>query len=120
MALLTRRAWRMLRPMSRAFVIAAALAAAAGALGGLAGCRDQQLEELREIRKEVCACKTPACAEAVMKRVPQDEIKSEYRAQRIANEMMECLAKLYIADKPSTDPDAEAKETKETKEAPSR
>lgn len=92
--------------MSRALVIAAALAAlGAGALG--AGCRDARLAKLREIRDEVCACKAPACGEAAMKRVPQEKVESDHMAQKIANEMLECLAKLYIADRPSTDPDAE-------------
>ena len=99
--------------MSRALVIAAALAAL-GALGALgAGCRDARLAKLREIRDEVCACKAPACGEAAMKRVPQDKAEADHRAQKIANEMLECLAKLYIADRPSTDPDAEAPATPE-------
>jgi hypothetical protein len=88
--------------MPGALVIAAALAAALAA-----GCRDPRLEKLREIRDEVCACKTPACADAAMKKVPQDDVKPDHRAQVIAQEMLECLHERYLADKPSTDPDAE-------------
>jgi len=87
--------------MSRALVIAAALAAGA--------CRDPRLEQLRSIRDEVCACKTVACGEEAMKRVPQDEIKADHNAQKVAKAMVDCLAKLYLGERPSTDPDAEAK-----------
>lgn len=90
--------------MPRALVIAAALALAGAA------CRDARLEELRSIRDEVCACKTVACGEAAMKRVPQDEVRSDHRAQKLAREMIDCLAKLYAGDRPSTDPDAEGPE----------
>ena len=86
--------------MSRALVIAAALAGAA--------CRDARLEQLASVRDEVCACKTVACGEAAMKRVPRDELKANHRAQKIARGLMSCLAKLYVSERPSTDPDAEA------------
>ena len=88
--------------MFRALVTAAALALAGAA------CGDPRLEELQSIRDEVCACKTAACGEAAKKRVPQDAGRSGHRAQKIARKMMECIAKLYLSDRPSTDPDAEA------------
>ena len=87
--------------MSRVLVLAAALAALAGA------CRDPRLEELQAIRGEVCACKTAACAEAAMKRLPGG-VRSDHVAQQVARSMMDCLAKLYERERPSTDPDAEA------------
>ena len=71
----------------------------------LAGCGDKQLEELRAVRDEVCACKTPACGEAAMKKVPQGTIKSTHAMQRVANEMLDCIAKLSET-RPTTDPDA--------------
>jgi hypothetical protein len=85
--------------MLRAVVIAAALAGA---------CRDPKLAELESIRKEVCACKTAACGDAAMKRVPQGDVRSDHQAQQIAKAMMRCLSELYARDRPSTDPDAEA------------
>jgi len=92
--------------MARASVIAAALVAlAAGA------CRDARLVKLREISDEVCACKTAACGEEAMKRVPEDNLASNHRAQKIAKKMRDCLAKLYVADRPTSDPDAEAPAT---------
>jgi hypothetical protein len=84
--------------MARSLVIAAAL---------LVGCGDNQLEELETIRDEVCACKTPACGEAALKKVRQDKIKSTRKTQRVASEMMNCMSKLADAERPSTDPDAE-------------
>jgi hypothetical protein len=92
--------------MLRALVIAAALAPAA--------CRDARIEELRSVHDEVCACKTVACGEQAMKRLPQGapepEARRDHRAKKIAKAMVECLHKLYLSDRPSTDPDAEAPE----------
>jgi len=76
----------------------------------LLGCGDKQLETLEEIRDAVCACKAVACGEAAMKKVPQDQIKSNRKMQRVAAEMLDCMSKLYDADRPSTDPDEETPE----------
>ena len=84
--------------MSRVLVIAVAL---------LAACADKQLEQLQAIKAEVCACEDPACGEAAMKKVPPGEkIKSTAKKQRVAKEMMECMAKLLEQGRPTTDPDA--------------
>jgi hypothetical protein len=86
--------------MSRSLVIAVAL---------LAACADKQLEQLQDIKDEVCACKTPECGEAAMKKVPQGEkMKSDAKKQRLARDMMDCMAKLLEQGRPTTDPDAEA------------
>lgn len=77
----------------------------------LGGCRDKALEELERVRDEVCACKTAACGEEAMKKVPQQEVKPNHRAQALANEMLGCMAKLYLKDRPTTDPDSEAPST---------
>jgi hypothetical protein len=90
--------------MPRAVVVLAALAAALA----LAACRDERIEELDEIRAELCACKTVACGEQALRRVPQEGAPSDHRAQKIARLMMECLKQLYLSERPSTDPDAEA------------
>lgn len=88
----------MLPQMSRRLVIALALAA---------GCRDRGVVELEHIRDAVCACTDATCAEAAMKRVPEVEAPNDHRSQKIAREMMDCLAKLYEAARPATGPDAE-------------
>lgn len=78
------------------------------AIALLAGCGDKQLERLEAIRDEVCACKTPACGEAAMKKVPQEDLGSSRKLQQVASDMIDCMAKLYAEGRPSTDPDAEA------------
>jgi hypothetical protein len=72
-----------------------------------AACNDRAVERLTAIKAEVCACKTASCAEQAMKQVPQDTIKSTHRMQAIARDMLDCLAKLHEAERPTTDPDAE-------------
>lgn len=75
-------------------------------LVALLGCGDKQLESLEVVRDELCACKTPACGDAAMKKVPQ-KLKSDPKIQRVAAAMMECRAKLERADRPTTDVDAD-------------
>lgn len=72
-----------------------------------AACHDRAVERLTAIKAEVCACKAASCAEQAMKQVPQATIKSTHRTQAIARDMLDCLAKLHAAERPSTDPDAE-------------
>lgn len=83
--------------MVRAAVLAVLAAAA---------CGDPQLVKLEEIRDEVCACKTPECAAAALKKVPAKDVVSDHRSQKLAKSMMECVAELNAQDRPSTDPDA--------------
>ncbi|MBS1120045.1 MAG: hypothetical protein H6Q90_2273 [Deltaproteobacteria bacterium] len=71
------------------------------------GCRDKALEQLQAIQHEVCACKTPSCGEAALKKVPQQDVKATRDSQAAARKMMECMAKLYLSERPSTDPDSE-------------
>ena len=74
----------------------------------LAACGDREAARLEKIKDAVCSCKTSTCAELAMKDVPKDDIKATHRSQVVAREMMDCLAKLYEAERPSTDPDAQA------------
>jgi len=89
----------MLRRMTRWLVISLALAA---------GCRDPGVIELEGIRDQVCKCADAKCAEAAMKRVPETDVPNNHRSQAIAREMMDCLAKLYEAERPETGPDTAA------------
>jgi hypothetical protein len=75
----------------------------------LLGCRDSKIEELRSVRAEVCKCESVACGEDAMRRVPKYD--PNHRTQEIANEMLACMAKLYLKDRPSTDPDQQAPAT---------
>ena len=71
----------------------------------LAACGDSQEAKLGKVRDAVCACKTAGCAEVAMKEVPQKDVESTPRTQKIAREMVDCLAKLYDQGRPTTDPD---------------
>jgi hypothetical protein len=79
------------------FVISVALVGA---------CGDREVPKLAKIRDEVCHCKTATCAEAALQNVPTRNIESTARSQKIAREMMDCLAELYANGRPATDPDA--------------
>lgn len=70
----------------------------------LAGCHESQVDKLAAIKARVCACKTASCGEAALKDVPQQSIESTPRTQAVARDMMECLAKLYEAERPSDEP----------------
>jgi len=72
----------------------------------LGACADRQAERLEKIKDAVCACKTSSCAELALKDVPKDDVKASRRSQAVARGMLECMSKLYEAERPSTDPDA--------------
>jgi hypothetical protein len=72
----------------------------------LFACGDHEAAQLEHIKREVCACKTVACAATAMKALPQTDVVAGHRAQGIARDMLECVAKLNAAERPSTDPDS--------------
>lgn len=74
----------------------------------LGACGDREANKLAKIRDEVCACRTSRCAETALESVPKKDIQSTPKSQRIAREMLNCLADLYDAERPTTDPDADA------------
>lgn len=90
----------MARPMTRVIWLASLLAVGA--------CGDDKLAKLETIRDEVCACATVACGEAAMKKLPQDKIDASRKTQRVARDMLDCMAELYAKGVPTTDPDAPA------------
>lgn len=71
-------------------------------------CRDPGLAQLEDLKTEVCACKTASCGEHVLQRVPQHDIHSNVRSQKIAKQMIDCLSKLYEAERPRIGSDAPA------------
>ena len=84
--------------MLRLYVICVALAGTA--------CSDNEVKKLEKIRDQVCACKTAKCAESALDRVPTGNVESTPRTQRIAREMLDCLAGIYETGRPTQDPDA--------------
>jgi hypothetical protein len=71
-----------------------------------AGCGDRELEQMSAVRDEVCTCKTVPCAETALAKVPARKVESNTRTQRVAREMLDCLAELYNRGRPTLDPDA--------------
>ena len=88
--------------MVRRFVICVALAAGA--------CGDRGESQLARVRDAVCACKTASCADDAMKAVPQRDVPSNPRTQKIAREMLDCVARLHEQGRPTEDPDAPARQ----------
>jgi len=72
----------------------------------LCGCRDKQVEQVQAIRDEVCACSDAKCGEDAMKRLPTYQGTPAHRVQMLASEMVTCMSKLYLKDRPdeSADP----------------
>jgi hypothetical protein len=92
--------------MAQRFVISVASIAVLGVALGC-GCGDREAEKLRHVKDAVCECKDVKCAEAALRQLPSgDEVKRSHRSQVQAREMLDCMAKLYEAERPSTDPDA--------------
>lgn len=71
---------------------------AAGALALAAGCSDPKLERLTEARDAACRCKDQACVAAALAKVPADPPREARRAQRLAHEIMDCVAKVGLAE----------------------
>src|SRR5262245_52705585 len=87
-------------------------ATALAALLLASACRDDDVARLEAIRDEICACKSILCANTALKKLPprtQRDLEASYREQHVAKLMLECLARLHAAGRPTTDPDAEAK-----------
>lgn len=73
----------------------------------LAACKDHDVERLTAVKRDVCACKDPQCADQAMNGIERATIRSTPRTQALARDIIECRAKLEAADHPNTDPDAE-------------
>jgi hypothetical protein len=84
---------------------AASVLARIAILVTLVACNEQDAERLTAIKVKVCACKTASCAEQELKHVPESPIKSTHRTQAIARDLLDCVARLQDAERPTTDPD---------------
>jgi hypothetical protein len=85
------------------FIVASAL----GAVLCAAGCADRNAEALESIRTKMCECESASCAQQELQHVPNDT-KPTPHTREIARAMLDCLAKRLEAERPVTDPDAEA------------
>lgn len=84
----------MLPGMRRPSVIAIAMPIAL-LIASATGCRDEELAKLEAVRDEVCACKTAACGEEAMKKLPGTGT-SNAKSRKVAKEVLDCLQKLLI------------------------
>ncbi len=58
------------------------------------GCKDRRLVQLENVRAEVCRCQDAACVNAALARMPTAGPKREHAAQRLAAEILDCVAKV--------------------------
>ncbi len=90
----------------------AGLVAAVAFLGlGLLGpsaCSDPDVERMEKVRASVCICKDAGCVEAALKELPATGPKQERAAQRLASEIMHCVARVGEMTPKAAEPAAEA------------
>jgi hypothetical protein len=67
------------------------------------GCRDDVVVKLEQVRDEVCACKTSACAEAAMKKLPASGASTP-RTRKLAREVVDCLQRVDAQPAPAPPP----------------
>lgn len=72
----------------------------------MGACEGSEAEKLEKVRDQVCACETATCAEAALDKVPKGKVEASPKARRIAREMLDCLAAIHEAARPTQDPDA--------------
>ncbi len=99
----------------RAFLISFVLASACGG--------DAEVEQLEKVKGEVCSCKASKpstdwldqlqsrlnpmryagvkCAEAALDELPKTEIRAGHASQLLARQMLDCMSRLYEAERPT-------------------
>jgi hypothetical protein len=92
----------MLRAMSSR--LGAHAKASVIALAVLAGaCQDPDVDRMTQLTHDACACKTSACADAVMHKVGDAPVAASRKTQALAREMLSCVAKRHDEDLPADD-----------------
>ena len=77
----------------------------------LAACRDEGLAALETTRDQVCKCTDAACVNAAMDALQDKPTRHQRRAEGIAREITDCIARVYQttdARGPEDEIDAEA------------
>jgi hypothetical protein len=69
-----------------------------------AACTDPDLERMEKVRGAVCVCKDAACVEAALKELPAVGPRQQRQAQRLASEIMFCIAKVGELEPPPVAP----------------
>jgi hypothetical protein len=73
-------------------VVLVAVAAAA-----IAACRDDGVAVLQSTRDRVCACQDAACVNAAMDALEDRPTRYQRRAEGLAREITDCIARVYQA-----------------------
>lgn len=81
-----------------------------GGLGGLValgvalgGCSDPKLVQMTQVRDEVCKCLDAACVDAALAKLPARGPRAERSAQRVAQEIVRCVANVAEIDPAGTE-----------------
>ena len=72
-------------------------------LAALCGCHDPEVDALDGIKDRVCACHTAECADLAVKDVARHDVASNRKTQRIAREMLACVARAHDEELPADD-----------------
>jgi hypothetical protein len=60
----------------------------------LLACRDPRMDQMQRAREIACQCKDAACVNAALAQLPSAGPKNKARAQRLAAEILQCLAEV--------------------------
>jgi hypothetical protein len=72
-----------------------------------AGCKDDAIAALESTRNRVCECKDATCVNAAMSAMKDHPTKHQRKAEAVAREIMDCVARVYQeTDAPMDLPDA--------------
>jgi hypothetical protein len=73
----------------------AALVVTAAIIPGAGGCRDASIASLEATRDRVCECKDADCVDAAMEQLQDLPTKKPRKAEAIAREITDCVARIY-------------------------
>ena len=60
-----------------------------------AGCKDEAIAALESTRDKVCQCKTAACVDTAMNALVDHPTDKQHKAEGIAREITDCVARIY-------------------------
>lgn len=69
-------------------------ATALALVGLLTSCRDRHLTQLERVHEEVCRCQDAACVHAALARMPAAGPRNRRAGQRLAAEILRCVARV--------------------------
>ena len=67
-------------------------------------CHDPDVDQLAAIKDQVCGCHTSACADQAMRELTKHPVASNRKTQKLAREMLACVARAHDEDRPDDEP----------------